>query len=229
MSGLDGEGGDPAPIRVFIVDDHEIVRRGLCGLLVEAGGIEIVGECGSAAEAVRRIPALRPDLALIDVRLPDGSGVDVCREVTAADPAARVLIVTSHDDPDALLPAVIAGASGYVLKTIRGDALIHAVRRVAGGESLLDQDAISDLFDRLRRPASVDIRLASLTAREREVLNDIADGLTNREIGERLHLAEKTVKNHVTNVLAKLQVQRRSQAAVYLSRLLGSAGGHGRV
>src|SRR5215467_10282114 len=188
-------------IRVFLLDDHEIVRRGIADLL--------------EAEALRRIPAVLPDVAVLDARLPDGSGIDVCRDIRSAHPEIRCLILTSYDDNDAIFAAVMAGASGYLLKEIRGTSLVDAIRQVADGKSLLDPGVTERLLTRLREGAPKDERLASLTDREREILSLIADGLTNKQIGERLFLAEKTVKNYVSGLLAKLGMQRRTQAAVY--------------
>jgi two-component system response regulator DevR len=206
-------------IRVFLLDDHEIVRRGIADLLSAEPGIEIVGEAGTAAEALVRIPAARPDVAVLDARLPDGSGIDVCRDIRSALPAVRCLILTSYDDDDAVFAAVMAGASGYLLKEVRGGSLVDAIRQVAAGRSLLDPNVTERLLVKLREPAPVDKRLAALTPRERDILDLIAGGLTNREIGERLYLAEKTVKNYVSGLLAKLGMQRRTQAAVYGSQL----------
>jgi two-component system response regulator DevR len=208
-----------AQIRVFLLDDHEIVRRGIANLLAAEPDIEIVGEAGTAAEALARIPAARPDIAVLDARLPDGSGIDVCRDIRSGHPAIRCLILTSYDDNDAVFAAVMAGASGYLLKEVRGTSLVEAIRQVAAGRSLLDPSVTERLLDKLRQPTTVDQRLAALTDREREILDLIADGLTNRQIGERLFLAEKTVKNYVSGLLAKLGMQRRTQAAVYGSQL----------
>jgi two-component system response regulator DevR len=191
-------------IRVFLLDDHEIVRRGITELLEAAGDIVVVGEAGTAAEALR---------------LPDGSGIEVCREIRASLPATRCLILTSYDDNDAIFAAVMAGAAGYLLKEIRGTSLIDAVRTVAMGNSLMDPAITERLLTRLRDGAPKDERFASLSEREREVLVLISDGLTNREIGERLFLSEKTIKNYVSGLLAKLGMQRRTQAAVYGSHL----------
>jgi two-component system response regulator DevR len=202
-------------IGVFLLDDHEMVRRGIADLLTEEPGITIVGEAATAAEAVRRIPAAQPDVALLDARLPDGSGIDVCRDLRASAPAVRCLILTSYDDDDAIFAAVMAGAAGYLLKEIRGTSLVDAIRQVAAGKSLLDPAVTERLLTRLREGEPSDPRLASLTDREREVLNLIADGLTNREIGSALFLSEKTVKNYVSGLFAKLGMQRRTQAAVY--------------
>ena len=212
-------GAAPASIRVFLLDDHEIVRRGIANLLNSEPDIEIVGEAGTATEALARIPAARPDIAVLDGRLPDGSGIDVCRDIRSGHPEIRCLILTSYDDNDAVFAAVMAGASGYLLKEVRGASLVDAIRQVAAGRSLLDPSVTERLLDKLRRPAEVDQRLAALTEREREILDLIADGLTNRQIGERLFLAEKTVKNYVSGLLAKLGMQRRTQAAVYGSQL----------
>ena len=207
--------GDAAPVRVFLLDDHEIVRRGIADLLHAEAGITVVGEAGTAAEALRRIPATHPHVAVLDTRLPDGSGIDVCRDIRSSSPEIRCLMLTSYDDNDALFAAVMAGAAGYLLKEIRGNSLVDAIRQVAAGNSLLDPAVTERLLSRLRDGEPQDQRLASLTDRERDVLALIADGMTNREIGERLFLAEKTVKNYVSGLLAKLGMQRRTQAAVY--------------
>jgi two-component system response regulator DevR len=210
---------DLKAIRVFLLDDHEIVRRGIADLLSAGPEIEIVGEAGTAAEALARIPAARPDVAVLDARLPDGSGIDVCRDIRSALRAVRCLILTSYDDNDAVFAAVMAGASGYLLKEVRGASLLDAIRQVAAGRSLLDPHVTERLLAKLREPVQVDERLAGLTPRERDILDLIADGLTNRQIGEQLYLAEKTVKNYVSGLLAKLGMQRRTQAAVYGSQL----------
>jgi DNA-binding NarL/FixJ family response regulator len=207
------------PIRVYLLDDHEIVRRGLRELLEADGAIEVIGESGLAAEATRRIPALRPDVAVLDGRLPDGSGIDVCRDVRSIDPTIACLILTSYDDDEALLNAIMAGASGYVLKEIRGTALVDAIRMVANGESLLDPQLTQRVVARLRHGPKSDPALESLTAQERRILLLIAEGLTNRQIAERMFLAEKTVKNYVSSLLAKLGMERRTQAAVFAARL----------
>jgi two-component system response regulator DevR len=211
---LKAERGDE-PIRVFLLDDHEIVRRGLADLLETEPGITVVGEAGTAAEALNRIPAALPDVAVLDARLPDGSGIDVCRDIRSSMPAVRCLILTSYDDNDAVFAAVMAGAAGYLLKEIRGSSLVDAIRQVAAGKSLLDPNVTERLLTRLRDGAPKDERLASLTDREREILGLITEGMTNRQIGERLFLAEKTVKNYVSGLLAKLGMERRTQAAVY--------------
>jgi two-component system, NarL family, response regulator DevR len=207
--------GAAAVVRVFLLDDHEIVRRGIADLISAEPDITVVGEAGTAAEALVRIPAVQPDVALLDARLPDGSGIDVCRDIRSALPATRCLILTSYDDNDAIFAAVMAGAAGYLLKEIRGSSLVDAIRQVAAGRSLLDPSVTERLLARLRDGEPSDARLASLTEREREILALIADGLTNRQIGEHLFLAEKTVKNYVSGLLAKLGMQRRTQAAVY--------------
>ncbi|MCW2757462.1 MAG: response regulator transcription factor [Nocardioidaceae bacterium] len=209
-----------APIRVFLLDDHEVVRRGLRDLLESEGDIEIVGESGLAQEAIARIPALRPDVAVLDGRLPDGSGVDVCRDVRSVDPTIRALILTSYDDDEALFAAIMAGASGYVLKQIAGTDLLDAVRRVAAGQSLLDPALTARVLDRLRNGPDDASELASLTAQERKILGLIAEGFTNRQIGEATFLAEKTVKNYVSSILTKLGLERRTQAAVLATKLM---------
>jgi len=206
---------DDDSIRVFLLDDHEIVRRGIADLLEAESDIVIVGEAGTAAEALNRIPAARPHVAVLDARLPDGSGIDVCRDIRSSMPEVRCLILTSYDDNDAIFAAVMAGAAGYLLKEIRGSSLVDAIRQVADGKSLLDPAVTERLLARLRDGAPQDARLASLTEREREILELITEGLTNRQIGERLFLAEKTVKNYVSGLLSKLGMERRTQAAVY--------------
>ncbi|NGM11602.1 response regulator [Verrucosispora sioxanthis] len=208
-------------IRVFLLDDHEVVRRGLADLLHASGDIEVVGESGSALEAARRIPALRPDVAILDARLPDGNGIDVCRDVRAVDSSIKGLILTSYEDDEALFAAIMAGASGYVLKQIRGTDLVDAVRRVAAGQSLLDPAITTRVLDRIRSGVEQPRELQSLTEQERRILEYVAEGLTNREIASKMFLAEKTVKNYVSSVLAKLGLERRTQAAVLATRLLG--------
>jgi two-component system, NarL family, response regulator DevR len=208
-------------IRVFLLDDHEVVRRGLADLLHASGDIEVVGESGSAPEAARRIPALRPDVAILDARLPDGNGIDVCRDIRAVDSSIKGLILTSYEDDEALFAAIMAGASGYVLKQIRGTDLVDAVRRVAAGQSLLDPAITTRVLDRIRSGVEQPRELQSLTEQERRILEYVAEGLTNREIASQMFLAEKTVKNYVSSVLAKLGLERRTQAAVLATRLLG--------
>ena len=202
-------------IRVFLLDDHEIVRRGLRELLETTDDIEVVGESGSAKAAARRIPSLRPDVAVFDVRLPDGSGIDTCREVRSVDPDIKGLILTSYDDEQALVTAVLAGASAFVLKDVRGGGLVEAIRRVAAGENLLDTLKVHELLETWRVHGTADPRLTSLTPQERRILEHIAAGLTNRQIADDMSLSEKTVKNYVTAVLAKLGMERRTQAAVF--------------
>ncbi|MEV0146061.1 MULTISPECIES: response regulator transcription factor [unclassified Nonomuraea] len=211
-------------IRVFLVDDHEVVRRGVAALLESEDDIEVIGEAGTAESAIARIPALKPDVAVLDVRLPDGSGVDVCREVRSRMPGLACLMLTSYADDDALFDAVMAGAAGYVLKQIHGSDLVGAVRTVASGQSLLDPQTTATMLRRLRDQATRQDPLATLSDQERHILDLIGEGLTNRQIGERLFLAEKTVKNYVSNLLAKLHMQRRTQAAALSARL--RAGRH---
>jgi DNA-binding NarL/FixJ family response regulator len=201
------------PIRVFLLDDHEIVRRGVRELLEAEADLEVVGEASTAAEALARVPASRPDVAVLDVRLPDGDGVTVCRELRSQMPELACLMLTSFADDEALFDAIMAGAAGYVLKQIRGNDLVGAVRTVAAGGSLLDPKAAAAVMERMRAPKVAD-PLAALTEQERRILELIGEGLTNRQIGERMFLAEKTVKNYVSNLLSKLGLQRRTQAAV---------------
>ena len=206
-------------IRVFLLDDHEIVRRGITQLLETQGDIAVVGEAGTAAQALARIPALRPDVAILDVRLPDGEGVTVCREVrSAVNPPPACLVLTSYSDDEALFGAIMAGASGYLLKQVSGTDLVGAVRTVAAGGSLLDPRATTVVLERLRRGNDDDPRFAALSHQERRILDLIADGLTNRQIGAELYLAEKTVKNYVSSLLHKLGFSRRTEAAVYASQ-----------
>ncbi|MCW2843639.1 MAG: response regulator receiver, partial [Nocardioides sp.] len=201
-------------IRVYLLDDHEVVRQGLRYLLETAGDIEIVGESGSAVDAMARIPALRPHVAVLDGRLPDGSGIEVCRAVRAVDPSIQALILTSYDDDEALFAAIMAGAAGYVLKEIKGTDLIGAVRQVAAGNSLIDPSLTARVLERVRNPSTTAPELAELTEQELKLLGHIAEGLTNRQIGEQMFLAEKTIKNYVSSILAKLGLERRTQAAV---------------
>ncbi len=208
---------DPAaPIRVFLLDDHEVVRRGVQDMLQADGDIVVVGEASTAAEALARVPALRPDVAVLDVRLPDGDGVTVCRELRSRMPDLACLMLTSFADDEALFDAIMAGAAGYVLKQIRGSDLLGAVRTVAAGGSLLDARTTAQVMERLRGggQSHTPDPLADLTDREREILALIGEGPRNRQIGESLHLAEKTIKNYVSNLLAKLGMERRTQAAV---------------
>jgi two-component system response regulator DevR len=208
------------PIRVFLLDDHEIVRQGLRTLVESSGDIEVVGESGLAAEATARIPALRVDVAVLDARLPDGSGIEVCRLVRAVDPTIRALILTSYDDDEALFAAIMAGASGYILKEVHTQDLLGAIRHVSSGHSLIDPLLTERVLDRVRNGPETAPELANLTEQELRLLELIAEGLTNRQIGERMYLAEKTVKNYVSTLLGKMGLERRTQAAVIASRLL---------
>ena len=205
-------------IRVFLLDDHEIVRRGVRELLESADDLEVVGEAGTAAEAVQRVPASAPDVAILDVRLPDGTGIEVCRDLRSMLPDLKCLMLTSFNDDEALLDAIMAGAAGYVLKEVRGSDLIKSVRRVAAGQSLLDPVVTARVLERLRNPPR-DSLTESLTPQEATILGHLANSLTNREIAEQMSLAEKTVKNYVSNLLAKLGMSHRTQAAVYAARL----------
>jgi DNA-binding NarL/FixJ family response regulator len=206
-------------IRVFLLDDHEIVRRGMREMLTDAGEFEVVGEASTAAEALRRIPATRPRVAMLDARLPDGSGVDVCRDIRSAHPEVACLILTSYDDDDALFAAIMAGAAGYLLKQIKGTDLLTAIRTVAAGQSMLDPAVTQRVLTRLREGPAEDSRLAGLGEREREILALIGEGLTNRQIATRIHLSEKTVKNYVSAVLEKLGLSSRTQAAILSTKL----------
>ena len=207
-------------IKVFLLDDHEIVRRGLRELLEGTGDIEVVGESGLAQEATRRIPALKPDVALLDARLPDGSGIDVCREIRSVDSDIKALILTSYDDDEGLFSAIMAGAAGYVLKQVRGADLIDSIRRVAAGQSMLDPAVTAQVLERLRSGPNEDPALAPLTSQERKILALIGEGLTNRQIAEEMFLAEKTIKNYVSALLSKLGLERRTQAAVFATKHL---------
>lgn len=205
-------------IRVFLLDDHEIVRRGLRELLDGEDDLLVVGEAGTEAEALSRIPPTKPDVAILDVQLPDGDGIEVCRTVRSRHENIACLMLTSFADDDAVYAAIMAGAAGYVLKQVRGNELVDAIRRVGRGESLLDPAVTARVLDRLRR-REVDDELAALTDQERRLLGLIAEGLTNRQIGERMFLAEKTIKNYVSNLLAKLGMSRRTEVAAYAARL----------
>jgi len=207
-------------IRVYLLDDHEVVRDGLRFLLERTDDIEVVGEAGSAAEATARIPALRPHVAILDARLPDGSGIEVCRNVRAVDPTIRGLILTSYDDDEALFAAIMAGASGYILKETRGHDLVAAIRHVAAGRSLIDPALTAKVLERVRNGPTTAPELADLSEQELKLLGHIAQGLTNRQIAEQMFLAEKTVKNYVSNILGKLGLERRTQAAVLAAKLL---------
>jgi len=206
-------------IRVFLLDDHEVVRRGVRDLLESEGDVVVVGEASTAAEAMARVPAVRPDVAVLDVRLPDGDGVTVCRDLRSEFPDLACLMLTSFADDEALFDSILAGASGYVLKQVRGADILGAVRTVAAGGSLLDPGTTARVMQRLRDQATATDPLAGLSEQERKVLELIGEGLTNRQIGERMFLAEKTVKNYVSNVLAKLGMERRTQAAAFVVRL----------
>jgi DNA-binding NarL/FixJ family response regulator len=206
-------------IKVFLLDDHEIVRMGVRDLLEAEPDITVVGEAGTASSALARIPPLRPDVAVLDVRLPDGDGVSVCREIRSAMPQVACLMLTSFGDDEALFDAIMAGAAGYVLKQIRGTDLVGAVRTVASGQSLLDPEAASKVMRRMREATVQADPLAALTPQERRILELIGEGMTNRQIGEHMFLAEKTVKNYVSALFAKLGMERRTQAAAYAARV----------
>ncbi|GGK23361.1 DNA-binding response regulator [Streptomyces camponoticapitis] len=219
------------PIRVFLLDDHEVVRRGVQDLLDAEPDIEVVGDTGTAAHALVQGPALRPDVAVLDVRIPDGDGITVCRELRSLMPRLACLMLTSFDDDDALLDAIMAGAAGYVLKEINGSDLVAAVRTVASGQSMLDPATTTRLMRSLRGEEEgtehEQDALSQLTPREREILALIGEGLTNREIGGRIYLSEKTVKNHISRLLAKLGVERRIQAAVLATQAASRADDDG--
>lgn len=204
--------------RVFLLDDHEVVRRGVRELIEAEDDMVVVGEAGTAEEATGRIPATSPNVAVLDVRLPDGDGIEVCRDIRSKHPEIACIMLTSFADDEAVYAAIMAGAAGYVLKQVRGSDLIDAIRRVAAGESLLDPQVTTRLLERLRHQGADD-ELAMLSEQERKILDLIAEGLTNRQIGERMYLAEKTVKNYVSNLLSKLGMSRRTEAAVYAARL----------
>ncbi|MDA0566555.1 response regulator transcription factor [Streptomonospora sp. S1-112] len=212
-------GAESTPIRVFLVDDHEVVRRGVAAMLEGEGDMVVVGEAGTAEQAIARIPLAAPDVAVLDVRLPGGSGVGVCREIRSGHPEIACLMLTSFADDEALYDAVMAGAAGYVLKQIHGADLVGAVRTVAAGGSLLDPASAGRMLDRLREGPAEPDPLAELSPQERQILDLIGEGLTNRQIGERLYLAEKTVKNYVSSLLSKLDLQRRTQAAILVAEL----------
>ncbi|WP_281167603.1 response regulator [Nocardioides halotolerans] len=209
---------DASTIRVFLLDDHELVRRGIRELLESEGDIVVVGESGSAQEASRRIPALRPDVAILDGRLPDGSGIDVCRDIRSVDPTIKALILTSYDDDDALFAAIMGGASGYILKQVRGNDFVDTVRRVAAGQSTLDPAMTAQVLERVRNGPPKDKELEGLTAQEQRILELIGEGMTNRQIAETMFLAEKTVKNYVSSMLAKLGLNSRTQAAIFATK-----------
>ncbi len=206
-------------IRVFLLDDHEIVRRGVRDLIDAEPDLCVVGEAGTIEEALRRVPSLAPDVAILDVRLPDGSGVEVCREIRSNHPEVRCIMLTSYSDDEALVDTILAGAAGYVLKQISGSSLVDAIRVVAAGGSLLDPDVTGKVTARLREAASADKQLEHLTGQERKILALLAEGLSNRQIANEMFLAEKTVKNYVSNLLSKLGMNRRTEAAVYAVRM----------
>lgn len=207
-------------LRVFLLDDHDIVRRGVSALLQSEGDVEVVGESSTVGDAAKLIPALLPDVAVLDARLPDGSGIDLCAELRTTAPSVRSLILTSYDDEEAIVSAIRAGAAGYVLKEVQGDSLLSSVRTVASGQSLIDPAMARRVIHWIEQSTQGPEELAGLTEQQLRILELLAEGCTNREIGLRLYLAEKTVKNHVTRILATLGVQRRTQAALLASRLL---------
>lgn len=213
-------------VTVFLLDDHTIVREGTRRLL-EEGGIEVVGEAGTGSEGLAEILRIRPDVALLDINLPDCNGVEICRAIRERDPEIACLMLTAMADDDTLMESVLAGAAGFVLKRIDGRRLIEAVRTVADGGSLIDADVVARVMRRMREPATVRDRLAGLTDREREVLRLIGEGLTNRQIGAELFLSERTVKNYVSSMLAKLGLQRRTQAAVLAAEVFGTKASPG--
>jgi DNA-binding NarL/FixJ family response regulator len=209
----------PVSLSVFLLDDHEVVRTGLRALLEAGDDIKVVGEAGTVAEALARIPPTKPDVAILDVRLPDGSGVEVCREIRSSYPEIACVMLTSYADDEALIASIMAGAAGYVLKQVGSLDLLDSIRRAGAGQSLLDPALTERVLERLRDGPKVDPRIASLTPQERRILDLIAEGYTNRQIAETMYLAEKTVKNYVSNLLAKLGMERRTQAATFAARL----------
>jgi two-component system response regulator DevR len=219
---------DEAKIRVYLLDDHEVVRQGIRTMLEASGRITVVGESDSAEEATSRIPAVHPDVAVLDVRLPDGSGIEVCRAIRSVDPTLKALILTSYDDDEALFSAIMAGAMGYVLKDVKRGDLLKAVERVHAGDSLIDPSLVTRVLDRVRNGPTVAPELEGLTEQELSLLGFVAEGLTNRQISERMFLSEKTVKNYVSQLLGKLGLERRTQAAVLATKLLGADGLRGR-
>jgi len=221
-------GGSTAAVKVFLVDDHEVVRRGLAGLLDNAPDLEVVGEAGSVAEAMAMIPALRPDVAVLDLRLPDGNGVELCRDLLSEMPDLRCLMLTSSTTDEAMLDAILAGASGYLVKDVKGLELANAIRDVGAGKSLLDSRAAAALMDKLRHGTQERDLLAQFSDQERTLLALLGEGLTNKQIAARMFLTEKTVKNYVSRLLAKLGMERRTQAAVFASKLKRSAEPGGR-
>jgi DNA-binding NarL/FixJ family response regulator len=207
------------PIRIVLIDDHEVVRAGIKAMIDAQDDMEVVGEAGTAEDGVRRVGYDEPDVVVLDVRLPDGSGVESCRDIRARFPDVKVLMLTSFADEEALLAAILAGASGYVLKRVKGTDLVSDIRRVGAGESLLDPEMTEKLFERLRSGPKSDPLLARLSDQEREIVSHIAEGKTNKQIADDMFLAEKTVKNYVSNLLAKMGMSRRTEAAAYVARL----------
>jgi two-component system response regulator DevR len=215
------------PLRVLIVDDHEVVRQGIAALLARGRGFDVVAEAGTTAEAVEQARRYEPDIVVMDVRLPDGSGIDACREIRAERPATRVVMLTSYADEEAVLSAIVAGASGYLLKQVRARDLVTALDAVARGESLLDPAVTARVLERVRRIATADTDddLAALTTQEQKILLLVAEGRTNKEIAAEVFLSDKTVKNYVSSILSKLNLERRAQAAAYMARRRGNEGG----
>lgn len=209
------EKGALVGIKLFLVDDHEVVRRGLKDLIESDPEIKVIGEAATAQEAIDKIPSAAPDVAVLDVRLPDGSGVEVCREVRAKSPGIYCLMLTSFSDDEALFSSIMAGASGYLLKQIKGSELVQAIKRVANGDSLLDPALVKKVMDRIRNDVDIDERIVRLTSQERTILKLIAEGKSNRQIASDMFLSEKTVKNYVSNILGKMGFSRRTEAAVY--------------
>jgi len=204
------------PMRVLVVDDHDIVRKGLTMLISRQEGLEVVGEAGTASEAIDKVGELSPDVVVLDIRLPDASGVEACRDIRAQHPEVRVLMLTSYSDEEAVIGSIMAGASGYLLKEIRSQEIVDAIRRVGAGQSLLDPAVTAGVLDRVRRGGEDD-KMTQLTEQEQHIVELIAEGKTNKEISEEIHLSDKTVKNYVSNILGKLEVSRRSQAAAYMA------------
>jgi two-component system response regulator DevR len=207
-------------LRAFLIDDHDLVRKGVRAVLEDEGDIEVIGEVGTLADAIRQIPDLRPDIVVLDIDLPDGSGIDLCRDLAVLAPNSRALILTARDSEEGIVAAMRAGAAGYLLKQVDGTSLVSAVRTIASGHSLIDPSLARRVIDWMEQTNDAPDELAGLTDQQLKILALLAEGLTNREIGTRLYLAEKTVKNHVTRILAKLGVQRRTQAALLASRVL---------
>jgi two-component system response regulator DevR len=210
-----------APTTLLVVDDHEVVRQGLVALLVRRAGFQVVAEAGTAAEAVEQARRFRPNLVVMDIRLPDGSGIEACRDIRSELPETRVVMLTSYPDEDAVLAAIVAGASGYLLKQVRARDLVAALETVAAGGSLLDPAVTGKVLERMRRIATDDDELAALTQQERKILALVAEGKTNKEIATEVFLSDKTVKNYVSSILAKLNLERRAQAAAYVARMKG--------